>query len=105
MLLVSIARKLKLQNNILQLIHALTHLHNSVLIQPIIPIVLLGDFNIDLIQGNSEQKALKKYLITDKGYTQLINQFTTDYRTHSTVDHVYTNVCNQQARYPGVLLQ
>ena len=96
MLLVSIARKLKLQNNILQLIHALTHLHNSVLIQPIIPIVLLGNFNTDLIQGNSEQKARKKYLITDKGYTQLINQFTTDYRTHSTVDHVYTNVYNQQ---------
>ena len=78
MLLVSIARKLKA---ILQLIHALTHLHNSVLIEPTIQNVLLGDFNIDLIQGNSKQKALKKYLVTDKGYTQLINQFTTDYRT------------------------
>ena len=72
------------------LVHALTHLHNSVLIEPTIPTVLLGDFNIDLIQGNSEQQALKKYLITDKGSTQLINQFTTDYRTQ--IDHVYTNV-------------
>ena len=68
MLLVSIARKL-LKVTILQLIHALTHLHNSVLIEPTIPTVLLGDFNIDLIQGNSEQNALKKYLIRDKGYT------------------------------------
>ena len=33
---------------------------------------------------------LLKYLITDKGYTQLINWFTTEYRTQ--IDHVYTNV-------------
>ena len=51
---------------------------------------LLGDFNIDLMQVNSEQKALKKYLITDGGYTQFINQFPTDYRTQ--IDHVYINV-------------
>jgi len=59
--------------------------------------VLLEDFNIDLMQANTEQKALTKYLITDKGYTQLINQYTTDYRTQ--IDHVYTNVaqCVQSA--------
>ena len=44
-----------------------------------LPTVLLGDFNIDLMQANTEQKALMKYLITGKGYTQLINQYTTDY--------------------------
>ena len=58
---------------------------------------LLGDFNIDLMQVNSEQKALKKYLITDRGYTQVINQFTTDYRTQ--IDMfipMYHNVYNQQ---------
>ena len=71
----------KTKSTISQLIHALTHLRNSVLIEPTIQTVLLGDFNIDLIQGNSKQKAVKKYIITDKGYTQLINQFTTDYRT------------------------
>jgi len=51
---------------------------------------LLGDFNIDLMQVNSQQKALRKYLITDRGYTQFIDQFTTDYRTQ--IDHVYINV-------------
>jgi len=58
---------------------------------------LLGDFNIDLMQVNSGQKALKKYLITDRGYTQFINQFTTDY--HTQIAHVYTNVpqCAQSA--------
>ena len=87
----------KTRVTISQLIDALTHLHNSVLIEPTIPTVLLGDFNIDLKQPNTEQKALTKYLITDKGYTQLINQFTTDYRTQ--IDHVYTNVpqCVQSA--------
>jgi len=33
------------------------------------------------MQANTEQKDLMKYLITDKGFTQLINQYTTDYRT------------------------
>jgi len=32
-----------------------------------------------------------KYLITDKGYTQLINQYTTDYRTQ--IDHVPQIMC------------
>jgi len=71
---------LKTKVAISQLIDALTHLHNSVLIEPTIPTALLVDFNIDLMQANTctEQKALTKYLVTDKGYTQLINQYTTD---------------------------
>ena len=73
-----------------QLIDARTHLHNSVLTDPTIPTVLLGDFNINLMQETTEQKALKKHLITDRGYTQLINQYTTDYRTQ--IDHIYTNM-------------
>jgi len=80
----------KTRVTISQLIDALTHLHDSVLIQSTLPTVLLGNFIIDLIQANSEQKALTKYLITDKGYAQLINQFTTDY--HAQIDHDYTNV-------------
>lgn len=28
--------------------------------------------------------------MTDRGYTQLIEQYTTDYRTQ--IDHIYTNV-------------
>ena len=73
-----------------QLIDALAHLHNSELTDPTIPTVLLGDFNINLTQETTEQKALKKHLITDRGYTQLINQYTTDYRTQ--IDHIYTNM-------------
>jgi len=44
------------------------------------------------MQANTctEQKALTKYRVTDKGYTQLINQYTTDYYTQ--IDNVYTNV-------------
>ena len=75
---------------ILHLIEALSHLHDSVLTEPTIPIVLLGDFNINLLQDGAEQKALKAFLITNKGYKQLINQYTTDYRTQ--IDHIYTNV-------------
>ena len=94
MSMVSIDRKLVA---ISHLIDPLTHLHDSVFTESTIPNLLLGDFNTDLMQANSEQKALKKYLLTDIGYTQLINQFTTDYRTQ--IDHVYTNVlqCVQSA--------
>lgn len=42
---------------------------------------------------SSEQRALTKYLINEKGYTQMINQYTTDYRTQ--IDHIYTNVPHQ----------
>ena len=37
------------------------------------------------MQANTEQKALMTYPMTDKGYTQLINYYTTDYHT----DHKY----------------
>jgi len=57
MSLESIARKLHCKITISQLIHALTHLHYSVLIEPTIPTVLLRDFNIDLMEANTEQKA------------------------------------------------
>ena len=66
---------LKTKVTVPQFIHALTRLYNSVLIEPKIPPVLLGDFNVDIMQAKTEQKALMKYLITDKGYTQLINQY------------------------------
>ena len=49
------------------------------------------------MQKNAEQKPQRKYLITDKGYTQLIKQYTTDFRTQ--IDHAYTIVpqCVQSA--------
>ena len=71
------------------LIEALTHLHNSVLMEPTIPTVLLGDFNVNLMQDSTEQKARKAFISSD---TQWINQCTTDYRTQTHVDHIYTNV-------------
>ena len=73
-----------------QFLDALTHLHNSVLTDPTIPTILLGDFNVNLMEESAEQKALKKSLVTDRGYTQLIEQYTTDYCTQ--IDHIYTNV-------------
>ena len=57
--------------------------------EPTIPTVLLGDFNVNLIQDSTEQKARKAFISSD---TQWINQCTTDYRTQTHVDHIYTNV-------------
>ena len=80
----------KTNTTISELIDALTHLHNSVLTEATVPTVLLGDFNVNLMQDTTEKRALNKYLTTDREYTQLINQYTTDYRT--LIDHIYTNV-------------
>lgn len=48
----------KTKVTISQLIDTLTHLHNLVLFEPTDPTILLGDFNIYLVQANTEQKAL-----------------------------------------------
>ena len=69
------------------LIDALNHLHSSKLTDCSIPVVLLGDFNVNLMEQTTEQKALTKCLIKERGYTQLINQYTTDY--HTLIDHIY----------------
>ena len=47
----------KTKGTISQLIHALTHRNNSVLIESTIPTLgLLGDFNIDIISGEYRTK-------------------------------------------------
>ena len=68
-----------------KLIDVLTHLYNSILTNPSIPTVILGDFSINLMQETSEQKALKMF-----DNRQLINQYTTHYRIQ--IDHINTNV-------------
>ena len=89
-----------------QLIDALTHLCKSVLTKPKIPTihVLLGDFNINLMQETAEQRALRAFLITNRGCTQLINQYTTDYRTQNRSHlYKYTTTC-AICWYTGVIL-
>ena len=54
------------------------------------PIVILGDFNVNLLEMSSESRVLTRYLVEQRGYTQLITQYTTDY--HSLIDHIYTNI-------------
>ena len=54
------------------------------------PIVILGDFNVNLLEMSSESRVLTRYLVEQRGCTQLITQYTTDY--HSLIDHIYTNI-------------
>ena len=69
-------------------IDALRNLHSNFLNDPNV-LVILGDFNINLMENTSEKKNLR-YLIEEKQYVQCINQFTTDYKTQ--IDHIYTNI-------------
>lgn len=52
-----------------KLVDALKHLHDTKLVN-VVPTLVLGDFNINLLEDTSEKKALSKYLIEEKGYTQ-----------------------------------
>ena len=76
----------KTKFTITQLHHALRSSSSPLnILEPTIQTVLLGDFNIYRMQASADQKALNN-LQFSKGYTQLINQYTTDYFTQ--IDHV-----------------
>ena len=72
-----------------KLIEALEHLHRTILSEPQTPVIILGDFNVNFMEVTSQQKALVEYMIKQKGYTQLIKQYTTDYKTQ--IDHIFNN--------------
>jgi hypothetical protein len=76
--------------NISSLINALRHLHSTFINDAITPVIILGDFNVNLFENASDKKTLCKYLIEEKQYVQLIKQVTTDYKTQ--IDHIYTNI-------------
>ena len=64
-----------LKVKIASFVHALKHLHCAIL-----PIIILGDFNVHLNENASDKNTPCKYLIEEKQYVQLINQVT-DYKT------------------------
>ncbi len=75
---------------ILYLIQALEDLHQSSLYESASPIIILGDFNVNLLEASAERNQLAANMIDYKGYTQLIKDYTTDYL--SQFDNLYINV-------------
>ena len=67
---------------------------------PNTPVIILGDFNVNLFENASDKNTLSKYLIEEKQYVQLISQVTTDYKTQ--IDHIYTNI-PERVKSSGVL--
>ena len=81
--------KVSLQN----FVTAINHTLDAITCYQNRPTIILGDFNIDLMdQCSSQCKTLINCLINQRGYTQVLNQYTTDYCTQ--IDHIYTNVPN-----------
>lgn len=62
--------------NMPNFIDVLNHLYNMKLSNPETPAILMGDFNVNFLEKTSEQQRLTTCLIREKGYTQLIKQFT-----------------------------
>ena len=81
-------------------IDALKHLHSNIINDPNAPVIIMGDFNINFMESTSDKNSLYKYLIEEEQYEQLINEFTTDYKTQ--IDHIYTNI-PERVKNSGVL--
>jgi len=64
------------------------------------PVVILGDFNVNLLEESSSKKKLQKYFQQQRQFTQIISQCTTDY--HSLLDHIYTSI-PAQVEHSGTL--
>ena len=75
-------------------------MHSTVLKDSNTPVVILGDFNVNLTENASDKNTLCKYLMGEKHYVQAINQLTTDYKTQ--IDHIYTNI-PERVKTSGVL--
>ncbi len=72
------------------LIEALDDLHEHLFWDSTSPIIILSDFNVNLLELSPERHQLAACMIDYKGYTQLIKDYTTDYL--SQIDHIYTNM-------------
>jgi endonuclease/exonuclease/phosphatase family metal-dependent hydrolase len=81
-------------------IDALKHLPSTYINDPNTPVIILGDFNVNLFENASDKNTLSKYLIEEKQYVQLISQVTTDYKTR--IDHICTNI-PERVKSSGVL--
>ena len=75
-------------------------MHSTILEDPNIPVIILRDLNVNLNENASDKNTLCRYLIEEKHYVKLINQFTTDYKTQ--IDHIYTNI-SEKVKSSGVL--
>ena len=76
--------------NLKRFIYTINSLLNYIIPDQNTPTVILGDFNVNLLEMYLDSKALTKCLVEQRGYTQLINKCTTDYG--SLFDHIYTNI-------------
>lgn len=79
---------------------ALKHLFDNEFDDVNDPVIILGDFNFNLLDNISERNAIYKYLTQERNCIQLINQFTTNYKTQ--IDHIYTNL-TERVVLSGVL--
>ena len=83
--LISVYRSPKV--SLITLVSVLQFIHHQILKGK--PAIILGDFNVNLLEHSSQRSALLTEMY-NIGYTQLIKEATTDYG--SLLDHVYTNI-------------
>ncbi len=77
---------------IARFINALKHLHSTFLSDSNVPVIILGDFNVNINENASDKNTLSN--------VQLISQVTTDYKTR--IDHIYTNI-PERVKNTGVM--
>ena len=83
-----------------KLIEGLKYIHDEHNLDSSCSKIFIGDFNVNIRESSPDTKKLLDYFLSEKKYTQLIQQYTTDYK--STLDHIYTNIPLNTV-YSGVL--
>jgi len=88
--------------SVTRLIEALTFLHSQCNLDDQNCLkVILGDFNVNTNDSSSDKNKLLEYMTVTNKYTQLVTRNTTDYK--SLIDHIYTNISDQDILLSGVL--
>ena len=70
-------------------------------IVPSIQTLIMGDFNVDLLQDNADKNKLLSFLVKSKNFKQIINDATTNY--NSCLDHIYVNISSGDIVSSGIL--
>ena len=72
-------------------IEALKNLFLAAINDPNVPVIIIGDFNINFMENASDKKSLCKYLIEENKFTQLIHEVTTWHATFTLFKGILIN--------------
>ena len=78
---------------IARFLNVLKHLLENRIGDANVPLIILGDFNFNLLENALKRNVIYKYLTEERKCVQVVTGFTTDYKAQ--IDHIYTNLAER----------